>query len=80
MNPVVEDKLLSMKEKLNKIARQKSVGQKNAPSNLFSNGILDLSLVKTNNKEVTVRSAPLIDQGDFFCTCAFRETPLAPKM
>ena len=62
MTPPIEDKLLTMKEKLIKIARQKCVGQKNSNSNLFSNGILDLDLYRSNSKEVTVRSAPL-DQG-----------------
>jgi hypothetical protein len=63
MTPPVEDKLLTMKEKLKKIARQKSVGQKNSlASNMFSNGVLDLNLFRTSNKEVTVRSA-LLDHG-----------------
>ena len=63
MTPPVEDKLLTMKEKLKKIARQKSVGQKNNfSSNMFSNGVLDLNLFRTSNKEVTVRSA-LLDHG-----------------
>ena len=71
MTPPVEDKLLSMKEKLIKIARQKCVGQKNNyPSSLFSNGILDLNLFRTSNKEITVRTA-LLDQG--LC-CVHRKT------
>ena len=63
MTPVVEDKVLSMKEKLLKISRQKNAGHKNVMTNFFSNGILDLSLVRPNNKEVTVRLASLSDQG-----------------
>ena len=68
MTPMVEDKLLSMKEKLLKIAQhksvgQKSVGQKQVVQSSFNNGALDLSHLRPNSQEVSVRTAPLTDQG-----------------
>ena len=66
MTPVVEDKLLSMKDKLLKVARQKSVGQKLFALSSFSNGVLDLSHLRPNSKDVSVRTAPLTDQGNCF--------------